>query len=193
MNKPNNYDNTKTGGEFTPVELGPHKAVIKEVREMKSRTGWDMIVVFIDFDKTDAQPGYFANAYRNDDRKDKKWPNQATLYILVTGNDGNCTKSFKSFQEAYEGSNNTQIIYGDAYAAQFKDKKIGVNYGEVDEEYNGQVKTRRRIRWCFPVSDFAKQTVPEKKGLTNRPAPAAAGSTDWMNIPDGDGDELPFR
>lgn len=191
MNKPNNYDNTTTG-RFTPVELGPHKAVIKEVREMKASTGKDMIVVYLDFDKTDAQAGYFAEAYKADDRKDKKWPFQGTHYILVTGSDGNCRREFKEFQEAFEASNNTQIVYGDAYVSQFKNKKIGVTYGEVEEEYEGQVRTRRRIRWYFPINEFDKQTVPAKKELASKPAPAAA-SDDWMNIPDDAGEELPFR
>ena len=31
MNKPNAYDETQAGGEFTPVELGGHKLVIKQV------------------------------------------------------------------------------------------------------------------------------------------------------------------
>ena len=30
MQKPNNYDETQAGGEFTPVELGGHKLVIKQ-------------------------------------------------------------------------------------------------------------------------------------------------------------------
>ena len=44
MKKPKNYDETPTGG-FTPVELGGHKMVIKQVIETKSKTGKDMIVV----------------------------------------------------------------------------------------------------------------------------------------------------
>lgn len=31
MKKPNNYENTQAQGEFTPVELGGHTLVIKQV------------------------------------------------------------------------------------------------------------------------------------------------------------------
>ena len=31
MRKPNNYENTQAQGEFTPVELGGHTLVIKQV------------------------------------------------------------------------------------------------------------------------------------------------------------------
>ena len=39
MRKPNNFDNTKAQGDFTPVELGGHIMVIKDVTEMKSKNG----------------------------------------------------------------------------------------------------------------------------------------------------------
>lgn len=32
MRKPNNYENTQAQGEFTPVELGGHTLVIKQLR-----------------------------------------------------------------------------------------------------------------------------------------------------------------
>ena len=83
MQKPNNYDETQAGGEFTPVELGGHKLVIKQVNETKSKTGKDMIVVLFDFADDDKQPGYFMEQFQNDIRPDKKWPNQATQYILT--------------------------------------------------------------------------------------------------------------
>ena len=46
MKKPNNYEETQVQGEFTPVELGGHKLVIKQVEERMSRTNKPMIVVF---------------------------------------------------------------------------------------------------------------------------------------------------
>ena len=38
MRKPNNYENTQAQGEFTPVELGGHKLVIKKVEERMSKS-----------------------------------------------------------------------------------------------------------------------------------------------------------
>ena len=46
MRKPNNYENTQAQGEFTPVELGGHTLVIKQVEERMSKTNKPMIVVF---------------------------------------------------------------------------------------------------------------------------------------------------
>ena len=192
MNKPNNYENTSSGNsDFTPVALGPHYAIIKEVRETQSKSGLDMIVVYIDFDKVDEQAGYFAEQYRNDDREDKKWPFQGTQYVLSVGRDGSTTKAFKQFCSAWEASTGKEIQWGGAFCKQFKNTQIGVNFGEVEEEYQGKVKTRRRIRWFFDTHKFDGQTVPEKKELPGVKETAPA-SNDWMNIPDGQ-DELPFR
>ena len=78
MQKPNNYENTQAQGEFTPVELGGHKLIIKQVNETASKNGKPMIVVLFDFAQDDIQPGYFTEQFKNDIRPDKKWPNQAT-------------------------------------------------------------------------------------------------------------------
>ena len=55
MRKPNNYEETQVQGEFTPVELGGHKLVIKQVEERMSKTNKPMIVVFFDFAPGDKQ------------------------------------------------------------------------------------------------------------------------------------------
>lgn len=57
MKKPNNYENTQVQGEFTPVELGGHKLVIKKVEERMSKTNRPMIVVYFDFAPGDKQAG----------------------------------------------------------------------------------------------------------------------------------------
>ena len=63
---------------------------------MKSKNGKDMIKVSFDFAKNDKQPGYFEKAFRDDIRPEKKWPNQATQYILTEDAEGNCSRSFKN-------------------------------------------------------------------------------------------------
>lgn len=47
MQKPKNYENTQAQGEFTPVELGGHRLVIKSVEERMSKTNKPMLVVFL--------------------------------------------------------------------------------------------------------------------------------------------------
>ena len=123
MNKPNNFDNTQAGGDFTPIELGGHHAVIMSVKEQKSSTGKDMIVVALDFAKNDKQPGYFKDQFDRDTRDDKKWPFQGVQYIVTEDTDGKCSRSFKGFITSFERSNNVTTNWGDKFVDQFKGKK----------------------------------------------------------------------
>ena len=193
MQKPNNYEETEVRGDFTPVELGGHYAVIKNVAEKDSKNGDPMIVVSIDFDKKDAQAGYFMDAFKKDVRPDKKYPNQATQYIL-SEYQGKCTSQFKSFIRAFAESNGideNKIKWGSDFTAQFKNKKIGVVFGSVEELYNGEVKKRRKIRWFCDYNKVADQNVP-KEVLLDTSKTSAAASTDFVATADSDMEEIPF-
>lgn len=194
MQKPNSFDDVNAGGEYTPIVVGGHHAVIVSVKEQKSSTGKDMIVVALDFAKNDAQPGYFKDQFDKDTRSDKKWPYQGVQYIVTEDADGKCSRSFKGFITSFERSNNVTTNWGDKFVNQFKNKKIGVVYGEVEEEYNGEIKTRRRIRWFCEDVKVESQNVPEKKyytGPLNKPA-SKPNDDGFMNVPEGTDEEIPF-
>ena len=91
MQKPNNYDNVKAPGEFTPIELGGHKLVIKQVEELTNRTGKPMIKISFDTATDDKQPGYYAEQYKSDTREQKKWSGVSWLNVL--DQDGNTARS----------------------------------------------------------------------------------------------------
>ena len=55
MVKPNNYENTKVGGDFTPIIPGGHHLIIKNVEETTSKGGKPMLKVSFDFAKNDKQ------------------------------------------------------------------------------------------------------------------------------------------
>ena len=196
MNMPNSYNETSAGG-FTPVELGGHYAVIKNVSERETKNGDPMVVVSIDFDKKDAQAGYFTEQFKNDIRPDKKYPNQAVNYITTEYN-GKCTKSFKAFMTSYANSNGIKeeaIKWGNDFTSQFKNKKIGVVFGNVEEEYNGEIKMRRKIRWFCDYNKVADQKTPEDKLLSTKASGTSSktgNSEEFVPTPD-DMDEIPFE
>lgn len=200
MNKPNNYDNTQATGEFTPVELGGHKLIIKQVTETTSKTGKPMIVVLFDFAPDDKQPGYFMEQFKNDIRPDKKWPNQATNYILTEDNDGNCNRSFKTFMTCVEHSNKGfETKWGDNFGQQFKNKLIGGVFGPQMDFYNNKEIQKRVLRWFISVDRIADATVPEmsetqayKNHKNGYPAGTTPSGDGFMNVPDGVDEELPF-
>lgn len=197
MQKPNNYESTQAGGDYVPVELGGHYAIIKNVSERETKNGDPMIVVSIDFDKKDAQAGYFTEQFKKDVRPDKKYPNQAVNYI-TTEYGGACTKGFKSFMRAFAESNNIKedaIKWGADFASQFKNKKIGVVYGLVEELYNGEVKKRRKIRWFCDYAKALNQNIPAERLLDEKDKPAAPVEDDlgFLSIPNGGDEEIPFE
>lgn len=201
MNKPNNYDNTRAGGDYTPIELGGHRAIIKQVEETKSRSGKDMIIVSIDFAQEDKQPHYFADQYKADTRDPKKWPFQAVSYIMAEDANGNTNRSFKGFCTAYEDSNGVSINWGNGsqWPEQFKNRRIGVVYREEESEYNGEFRIQHRIAWFCNDHKALDQDIPARKALRNgsdsgsatASAPATNGD-EWLPT-DFSADELPFR
>lgn len=201
MQKPRNYEETQAQGEFTPVELGGHQMVIKQVTETKSKTGKDMIVVLFDFDQSDKQPEYFMKQFRDDIRPEKKWPNQATQYILVHDEDGKCSRSFKTFTTCVKHSNpGFEETWGDNWGAQFKNKKIGGVFGPQMDYYNGREIEKRVLRWFVSVDKVADAQIPnmsETQAYKNRmagyPQGSMPASDGFMNIPDGIAEELPFN
>lgn len=191
MKQPKNYTETKIGSDYTPPALGGHHMIIKKVEETKSKTGKEMLKVYFDFSSRDSQPEYFANEFRNDIRPDKKWPRGGTSYILVEDNDGNCSRNFKRFVTSFEHSNNCESIWGDGFANQFKDKKIGGVFGEVENEYNGKVSMRSELRWFCSDDKADEANVPDPKYLPTKSTNSQKDDS-FMAIPEGAQEELPF-
>ena len=203
MQKPNGYDEAHASGEFTPVNLGGHYAIIKQVAERQSSTGKDMIVVLMDFSSDDSQPNYFGTQYDNDDRDDKKWPFTGTKYIMVQDyNDPKKTsRQFKTFCSCVEKSNKFEIKWGgNNWSQQFKGKKIGVVYGEEESEYDGRITMRRVPKWFCAIDRVKEASIPAPKYLNGMsPATGTTGNAsntsadDFINIPEGTTEEeIPF-
>lgn len=193
MQKPNGYDEVQVSGDYTPINLGGHHLIIKGVKEQETKNGKPMIVVAFDFAKNDSQPNYFADEFDKDIRPDKKWPFAGTQYIMTMDyqDPTKTSKSFKSFITAVERSNNMVVQWGDTFCEQFKDKKVGGVYGVVEEEYNGEIKKRHRLRWFCEDARADGANIPQEKLLGNA-ATSPAAATNFVNVPDTTEEEIPF-
>ena len=209
MQKPKSYEETKASGDFTPVELGGHHLIIKQVSETTTKTtGKPMIVVLFDFDDSATQAGYFTKAFKDDIHPERKWPFSGTKWIVTEDADGNCSKNFKTFTTSVEHSNpGFETSWGDNFGQQFKNKKIGGVFGEAHYLSNkNEDKVGRELRW-FCASDKADsakipdplplnehdQEVADKATDHRSDAASETGSDGFMNIPDGIDEELPFN
>ena len=197
MQKPNNYEQT-TVGEYTPPALGGHHLIIKKVEETTSQSGKAMLKIAYDFAKNDVQPEFYMNEFNNDIRPDKKWPHGGMAYILTEDQNGNCSKKFKSFITSFEDSNGVEAVWGEKFAGQFKGKKIGGVYGEVENEYNGKVTMRHELRWFCADDKAMDAAVPAPKYLNKNNQSTqyvnlANGANDLdVNVPSGSDEEIPF-
>lgn len=181
MEMPKNYNETKTSGDFTPVEVGGHHLVIKQVSESMSKTNKKMLVVLFDMAKNDKQPEYMSEEFKNDIRPEKKWPHAGTQYILVEDSNGECTKNFKSFMTSFERSNECSAIWGEKFIGQFKNKKIGGVFGMVENEYNGKTTMRSELRWFCDDAKVDTVTAPQPKLLNT-----TSNNTQTASAPAGD-------
>lgn len=193
MQKPSGYDEARISGDFTPVRLGGHYCVIKQVGEKKSSTGKDMIVVLLDFGDQDDQTGYFKKLFDEDDRDDKKWPFTGSKYIMVNDylDSKKTSKQFKTFCSLVEKSNpGFQIAWGgDNWGRQFVGRKIGAVYGNVESEYDGNVRMRPEIRYFCRTDAVEGAAVPDDK-LLKKPAVVKPDVNGFFSAPLDD--EIPF-
>ena len=186
MNKPQGYDDVEVGGgDYTPIELGGHKLIIKAIEEVR-KVYSSYLKVSFDTAPDDRQPNYYAEQYKSDTREQKKWGGVA--YLFPTDKEGRTSKTFKQFCTSIERSNNSQIQWGAGFEASIVGKTVGGIFGE--EEYvnaGGEVKTARKLFWWRSAENIADAKIPDKRTV-DKP------ENDFTNIPDGvEDDGLPFN
>lgn len=193
--KPQGYDEVQAGGDYTPIELGGHKLVIKKIEEMKASNGNSYLKVSFDTSPDDKQPNYYADQYRNDTRDNKKWGGVATIF--PTDKEGKTSKTFKQFCTSIERSNNSKIQWGTAFESSIVNKKIGGVFGE--EEYlnaSGEVKTARKLFWWRSlegVEGVEGADIPNKREVEKPYNGSIVDSDGFMNIPEEIQEGLPFN
>ena len=187
FNKPAGYDEVQAGGDFTPIELGGHKLIIKKIEDVSNGVV-SYLKVMYDTAPDDIQPNYFAEQYKNDTRETKKWG--GVINIFPTDRDGRTSKKFKQFCTSIERSNNSQIEWGAKFEQSIVGKVVGGVFGE--EEYldtANNVKTARKLFWFRSVDGIQDAKVPNKRTLEGTDTNAPDG---FVNIPDGIDEDLPF-
>lgn len=167
MLKPTNYDSLKIE-DYTPIKLGGHYLKIIDVTESESKSGNPLIIVRFDFSENDEQAGLFHTRFNNDTRPEPRWPSQATSYIVPVDDNNECSRAFKLLVTAVEKSNpgfKVEWSEGPDFVKQFSGKHVGGVFGNVEEEYNGDIFTRRKLRWYCSCSAVKDAVIPKDKVL----------------------------
>lgn len=194
MIKPNDFDTVQAFTGFEALTPGGHICKIMKVEETKSKAGRDMIVVYLDTDRTDSQPNYYSNAYKNDTRANKKWNNNAIVRQLVLDAEGNTNRGFKTFIDYVEKCNNGfKVVWGEHFADCFKDKLVGAVFGEEEYLNNDGVSKFACKFQSFRTIEEVKNGIdaPERKLLNPGLNSYSTGGYNNDLTPVDDGD-LPF-
>ena len=169
LKKPNNYDSIEVKEyDYTPIELGGHKLVIKIAEEYTSDySGNTSLKVTVDTASSDKQPNYFQAQFDNDTRADKKWSNGATKYVSLKENEV-CERMLKAFITAVENSNSGFTFDWKKEVTQLNGKFIGGIFGLEEYENNeGNLKTATKLTQFRSVDKVDNAKIPKVKTLNN--------------------------
>ena len=167
LNKPKKYEEIEINEfDYTPLELGGHKGIIKKVEEYTSQiSGNTSLKVEVDTDKDDKQPNYYQDQYDNNTNSNKKWAVGATKYVSLK-EDENCIKMLKSFITAVENSNPNFTYDWNKEIDQLKDKKVGLIFGlEEYQDQEGNTKTATKLTQFRSLDKVDNAKIPKVKLL----------------------------
>lgn len=195
MIKPNDFEQTQAYTGFTPLSAGGHICKIVNVEETKSQKGGkDMIVISIDTDKSDSQPSYFQEQYKNNNKVGKKWSNNAVTRQLVFDADGNTNKGFKTFLENIKGSNpgfNIDSIWGNEPLNKFLKGKLIGGVFRREEYLNDYSESKFAVKFQSfrTIEDIRNGVEIPKDKLLNPTGNSNSDNGDLTPVDDGD---MPF-
>lgn len=195
------YEQTKAYGTYEQLPKGGYVLRILDVKKQTNSRGEYLTIAADIYEGNYMQ--FFAREYKNQQSEDKKWHCNFLLSIPAddgTEQDGWTKRRFKTFTEALEDSNSGYHFDWDEQ--KFKGKLIGGLFNEREyEANNGEV--RRATNWGGVTSveniRSGNYTLPKDR-LLNRgynqppaPAPSIPATDNFMDIPDGIDEELPFH
>ena len=193
------YDKSKRKKSFEQLPKGAYVVKIVGAREEKNRNN-DGRHLTIAFDIAEGDyKGYWDNRFHNlkANNDDAKWPNDAIYYLTIPKENSPqyVHDGWNTFFADLEDSNNGFVFDGDT--KKLKGKLIGGKFHIEQTEYNGKIYDHTKFRWTCVAEDVRQGkagNMPNDKLIESASAgtSSASGSDDFMTIPDGIEEELPF-
>jgi hypothetical protein len=195
IKKFNDFETTRSytsGSESLP--RGGYVCKIMGAKPIETKFGQSIKVAF-DIAEGD-YAGYYQAKYNANTNEDKKWPG---VYLLNVPNDDGSQKDgwtkrkFRTFTDALEDSN--AGYHFDWDETKFKGKLIGFvfNYREFETSDGGTGWTpnAQNSTSAQKIRD-GKFKIPEDRPLKNRPAAPTPNANDFVAVPAGTEEEVPF-
>lgn len=187
-----------SGSERLPI--GAYECQIKNVQYVTGEDGnSDRIDILFDI-ATGDQKDFFKKKYDNDESEDKKWKGRKSIYIPTddgSERDGWTKNTFAKWTNAFEDSNNG--YKWDWKEEKWKGLKVGIVFGETGTVIEGREILYTEPRFAVSIDKVRDGSAPKAKFVakngytgTKQNTSNNAGSEDFMKIPEGKDEEIPF-
>jgi hypothetical protein len=180
--------------EWEQLPKGAYVIKLLNVKEEanKNSSGTHLAIAF-DIAEGEYQ-GFYKKAFENDTREDKKWNNDAVIYINCPEDNSQqwVIDNFNKFITAVEDSNEGYHWSWDEKT--LKNKLVGAKFCIEQSEYGGKIYDHTKAKWFIAakkIRDGKYGKLPNDKLITN--SKANDGPSDFVNIPDNiTAEEIPF-
>lgn len=189
------YDKNKRRKSFEQLPKGAYVVKILYAREDEWPSKDKYLKLGIDIAEGE-YAGFFQKIYDNNKSEDRKWPIDGYFNLNVPNDNSKdyVWTNWNSFFADLEDSNNGFRFNGDL--ATLKNKLIGGKFRIEQSEYNGKIYDHTRMNWTCVAEDVrqgkAGQMPQDKLKTPSRQPSGGSGTEDFMNIPEGIEEELPF-
>ena len=186
----------RQGGERLPV--GAYVCQVKNVQYVTGENdNSDRIDILFDIAEGE-QKDFFKKKYDADESEDKKWKGRKSIY--VPRDDGSekdewTKNAFAKWTNAFEDSNDG--YKWDWKESKWKGLKVGIVFGETGTVINGREIVYTEPRYGIDVKKVRDGSAPKakfiaKKNYTGTKSSSSTTSDEFMNIPVGTEEEIPF-
>ena len=203
MKKFSGYDEAKEAAKNMGGERLPVGAYVCEIKNVKYVTGENGNSDRIDilFDIADGNhKDFFKNQYDANTSEDKKWKGRKSIYVPKddgSEKDGWTKNSFAKWVNGFEDSN--PGYKWDWKEDKWKGLKVGIIFGETGTVIEGKEILYTEPRFACDIKKVKDGSAPKAKFVakngytgTKQNNKSDDSGSEFMNIPEGAAEEIPF-
>ena len=180
--------------EYEALPKGAYVIKLIDIKEAPNKAGTGTYLK-IAFDIAEGEyAGFYKKSFDSDTREDKKWNNDAVLYITCPSDDSEqfILDNFNKFMTAVEDSN--EGYHWNWEEGTLKNKIVGAKFHIEQSEYNGKVYNHTKAKWFIAaqkVRDGRFGQLPNDKLISG--GTGSGSSSNPVNIPNSiTEEEIPF-
>lgn len=174
--------------EFELLPKGAYVIKLLSVKEVTRDNGSSYLKIAFDVAEGE-YAGFYKRLFEADTREDKKWNNDAVLYISCPDDNSEqfIIDNFNKFMTAVEDSNSGYHWGWDETT--LKDKLVGAKFCNEQSEYNGNIYDHTKAKWFIAaqkIRDGKYGKLPNDKLINSQDV----GSI--IAVPELTDEEVPF-